>query len=256
MKRKRNRKKRRAARDHQQQPAAEAVVIEPGEELEVEIDIAELDHQVEEQVAVVVAAAQAITIDSQETFEAAAAFLTEELKPALQEIERTFGPIVTAAHLAHKEALAQRRRHEQPLKDAERIVKAAIGIYASEQQEIARQAEQERLEAARKAAEDRAVEEAARLESDGHQEAAEERLAQPVAPVVTGPAPAAPKAAGISTRGTFDFEITDEGSIDRKFMTPDLKKIRAIVRGVGADAAELVGGIEVIERVDVAAKAR
>ncbi|KKL00860.1 hypothetical protein LCGC14_2628320, partial [marine sediment metagenome] len=40
------------------------------------------------------------------------------------------------------------------------------------------------------------------------------------------------------------------------FMMPDEKKIGQIVRSMGADAARLVGGIEVYEEPVIAAKAR
>lgn len=219
-----------------------------------DLDIDQLEQQVEQQVALVVQHAQAITISSQETYEAAAAFLTDELKPALREIEDTFGPIVKAAHQAHREALAQRKRHEQPLLEAEKIVKRAIGSYHQEQRRIAAQAEAERLRAARQEAEQRALEEAAALERDGHQEAANERLEQPTTPVVNTPAPTAPKAAGTSVRTKTKYRIVDPGKIGPKFMKPDEAKIGKTVRAMGADAEAIVGGIEVYEEPVVAAR--
>lgn len=210
--------------------------------------------QVEEHVELVVAQARRISIDSQEAYEAAASFLTDELKPALREIDDTFGPIVRAAHKAHQEALQQRRRHEEPLQEAERIVKAAMVKYSDEQERIAAEQERQRLAEARKAAEDTAVEEAARLERDGHQDAAEERLAQPVMPVVTTPAAPRPKAAGVSTRKVTKYRIVDESKIDRKFLQPNKSKIRGLVNSMGADAEAIVGGIEVYEEGAVAAR--
>lgn len=211
--------------------------------------------QVEEHVEAVVARAREIRISTQAQYEAAASFLTDELKPALREIDDTFGPIVKAAHLAHQEALTQRRRHEMPLLEAEKIVKGAMTGYSAEQRRIAAEQERQRIAEARRLAEDAAVEEAARLERDGHQEAAQARLEQPVTPVIRTPAPPLPKAAGISEKPIMKFRIVDPSKIGRKFMQPDTKKIRAVVRSMGADAETVVGGIEVYEEATIAARA-
>ena len=199
----------------------------------------------------------AAMIQSDEDYADAGAFLTEQIKPALDEIEMTFGPMAKAAHLAHREILAQRKRHEQPLLDAEKAVKGSIGAYHQRQQEIAREAERERLADARRAAEAKAVEEAARLEAEGKTDAAEARIAEPVMPIVTtAPVAEAPKADGIAVRTKTCYRITDAGKIAAAYLKPDEKKIGQIVRAMGADAETLVGGIEVYEEPVVAAGRR
>ena len=197
-------------------------------------------------------------ISTDDDYAKAGEFLTETLKPALREIELTWRPMQKKTDAAHKEVCEQRRRHEDPLLAAEVTVKAAMLTYHLAQEKIESEAEAVRLEEARRAAEDIKVAEAARLERDGHQEAAEERLEEPVAPVIATPAPrrAAPKAAGTSVRKRWDFEIDDAALIDRKFLKPDLQKIRGTVTSMGPDAATLVGGITVIERKGMAARAR
>lgn len=220
-----------------------------------ELDTATME-AIEENTELVVQQATAITISDQETYEGAGVFLTGVLKPALQEIERTFGPIVKTAHTAHREALAQRKRHEEPLKKAEKIVKQSMGGYVVEQRRIQAAEEAARQKAAREEAEARQLEEAAALEEAGHIEAAEEKLAAPAIPVVATPAPEAPKAAGTSVTMKTKYRIIDAGAIDRKYMQPDEKKIGQLVRAMGADAAELVGGIEVYEEPVMRAAAR
>lgn len=211
---------------------------------------------IEETTELVVQQATAIAIVDAETYDAAGAFLTETLKPALQEIERTFGPIVTTAHIAHKEALSQRRRHEDPLKKAEKIIKGSMGVYVTEQRRVAAAEEAERIRIAREEAESRQIEEAAALESAGHVEAANEKMAEPAVPIVVAPVVEAPKSAGTSARMVTKFRIIDASAINRKFLVPDEKKIGQMVRAMGAEAADLIGGIEVYEEPVIAASAR
>ncbi|KKK56153.1 hypothetical protein LCGC14_3067370 [marine sediment metagenome] len=211
---------------------------------------------IEESTALVVTEAQGITITDQDSYGYAGAFLTDVLKPARAEIDATFGKIIKKAHAAHKEAVGQRKRHEAPLIEAENIVKSIMGVYVIEQRRIAAEADAERLRVAREEAETAALAEAARLEDAGHTEAAEEMITAPVVPVVSAPPPEEPKADGVSSRFVTKFKIIDARKITAAFMMPNEKKIGQIVRSMGADAAQLVGGIEVYEEPVIAAKAR
>ncbi len=199
----------------------------------------------------------AAMIQNDEDYVAAGAFLTEQIKPALAKIETTFRPMQRAADKNKAEIMAQRKRHEEPLLEAEKAVKGSIGAYHQRQQEIAREAERERLADARRAAESKALEEAARLESEGKVDAAEARLEAPVMPIVTtAPVATVPKAAGIAVKTKTCYRITDPAKITTAYLMPDTKKIRQIVSSFGADAAEMVGGIEVYEEPVVAAGRR
>lgn len=205
--------------------------------------------------ALVVSQAEAIVISNDVDYEAAGLFLREEVKQMLEAIAETFDPIVAAAHATHKEAVAQRKRHQEPLLEAEQIVKRSMSAYYREQ-EIAREAAaQEAREAARLAEEDRKVEEAARLERDGRQDAADDRLRQPVAPIVAAPAPAPPQAAGVSVRKVWKWRAIGDGSgIKPAFRKIDEAKIGKAVRAMGKDAEDLVGGIEAYQEISTAAR--
>lgn len=212
---------------------------------------------VEEHASEVVATAAAFhAIEDHATYNQAAAFLTDTLKPALDELEATFGPIVKKAHEAHKEAIAQRRRHEQPLLEAQRIVKGAMGAFVTAERARAEAEEAERLRKAREEREAAQLAEAERLEEAGHHEAAKEKIAAPTVPVVTTPAPAPPQAEGVTTRMVTKYRIVDEAAIGRKYLKPDTTKIGQVVRAMGADAVELVGGIEVYEEPVTAVRGR
>ncbi len=209
---------------------------------------------IEESTALVVTEAQGITITDQDSYGYAGSFLTESLKPALQQIEARFRPMQRAADASKKEILNQRRALEGPLKEAELITKQLMGVFVIEQRRIAAEAEAERQRVAREEAETAALAEAARLEEAGHTEAAEEMITAPVVPVVSAPPPEAPKADGVSVRMITKFRIINLAKIDRKFLIPDEKKIRQIVNGFGADAAEMVGGIEIYSVPSVSAR--
>lgn len=211
---------------------------------------------IEESTALLVTEAQGITITDQDSYGYAGAFLTEMLKPALREIEARFRPMQRAADAAKKEILDQRRALEVPLRAAERITKELMGAYVIEQRRIAAAAEAERLRVAREEAETAALAEAARLEEAGHTEAAEEMITAPVVPVVSAPPPEEPKAEGVSARFVTKYRIINVDQVGRAFMMPDEKKIGQVVRSMGADAAEMVGGIEVYEEPVIAAAAR
>lgn len=211
---------------------------------------------IKETTELVVAQATAIAITDQDSFEDAGVFLTETLKPALKEIAATFDPIVSAAHTTHKEAVAQRNRHAKPLREAERIVKSAMGGYITEQRRIAAAAETERLRLAREEAETAALAEAERLEAAGHDEAAIELISAPVVPVVSAPPPEAPKAAGVSSRMVTKYRIINASAIAPAYLKPDEKKIGKVVDAFGAEAQDMVGGIEVYEEPVIAASAR
>ncbi len=212
--------------------------------------------EIEESTALVVTEANAIVITDQDTYEGAAAFLTGTIKAVLAAIAETFDPIDDAQKAARKVTIAQRKRHEAPLIEAQKIVKAAMGVYVIEQRRVAADAEAERLKAAREEAETAALAEASRLEEAGHTEAAEEMITAPVVPVVSAPPPEAPTADGVAARFVSKFKIIDARKITAAFMMPNEKKIGQIVRSMGADAAELVGGIEIYEEPVIAASAR
>lgn len=210
--------------------------------------------EVEHQALEIVEQSKAITILDDLDYENAGAFLRDNVKLVRRKIDAMFDPVIKASHLAHKEAVGAKKQLTAPLLEAERLVKSAMGTYYQKQQAEIRRAEQERLKAAREEAERRQLEEAAELEDAGRNVEAEAKIEEPVMPVVTSPAPAAPKAAGTSVRMVKKFRIINAAAIDRKFLIPDEKKIGQLVRSLGADAETLVGGIEVYEEASVSAR--
>lgn len=201
--------------------------------------------------------ANSIIIHNPETLKIANDFLLA-VKKMLKEIGDAFGPIIEKAHKAHKEALAQRKKYEEPLLKAERAVKQQIGVYVRKQEEIRREAERKAKEAEadrlRKQAEIEA--EAQRFENEGYFEEAEEIRAQESETTDAAIVPDAPSLNGISVRRILDFEIIDEEKIPRRFLSVDSKKIREYLREHKEKALDLdIPGIKVFYRDSVASRA-
>ncbi len=137
------------------------------------------------------------------------------------------------------------------LSNAERAIKQAMASWKSEQDRIAREEQRKRdQEAERKRKEQQRQAQAAR-DKGRHARAQnlEAQAAQSVAPVVRSEAP---KAEGISYRKVWNFRITDEAKIPRKYLVVDEKKLRQVVKALGSDAE--IPGVEVYSEDQVAAR--
>lgn len=147
-------------------------------------------------------------------YERAAAMLLE-IKALRGQVNEAFDPIITDANRVHKTACGKKREAEQPLVDAELVLKSAMGDWHREQ-ERHRVAEQRRLEEeARQREEARRLEEAAALEREAHQtgdvglqEEAEALISQPVQTMPVSVARTTPKVAGIVHRENWSARVT------------------------------------------------
>ncbi len=152
--------------------------------------------------------ARGIAIATAEEYKAAGEFLLE-IKALRREIDGTFDPIIEKAHSAHKEAIAQKKKHDGPLAEAEALMKPKIAGYLQEE-ERKRRAEELRLqEEERKRAEEEQLHQAAILDEIGETEAANRLLDEKpeVIPVILPKQ--APKVAGISMRETWSAQVFD-----------------------------------------------
>ena len=50
-------------------------------------------------------------------------------------IAETFDPIISKAHAAHKEAVGQKKKHDDPLEQAQRIIKGKMIVWAKKEAE-------------------------------------------------------------------------------------------------------------------------
>lgn len=175
-----------------------------------------------------------IEIRDPETFALAVAE-RGEIKRRLARIDELMSPIVSAAHLTWKTAVAKREALRGPYLEADKAYSRAMGAYEQEQDSRRREVEEaahrerDRLEAAelarvkneerrfRTAEEDLRLKAAVTAEMSGDTEAAERILAAPievplVAPrpiFVPPPAVPAPKATGVTFRDNWSADCRD-----------------------------------------------
>ena len=162
--------------------------------------------ELEEKTLTVDEQARVIIVKTQEQYNSADKFV-QEIKNLQKEIKATFGPIISKAFQAHKEAKAQETRHLEPLLKAEAFIKDKMMVYLR-QQEAIRQEQERKLqaEAERKRQEALAKAEAARAEGkEAKAEKYEDKAAQVVAPQL---ASTVDKGSAVVTK-RWSAEVTD-----------------------------------------------
>lgn len=171
-----------------------------------------------------------------------------------KKIDETFTPIIEKAHAAHKEAIAQKKKVEEPLVTAESWLNAQMTAYKLEQDRIRREEEERLRQIAireemerRKAEEARRIEEAALLEQAGAKDEAEQVMAEIIqetaAPVIIEtPVSTIPKIEmkGMAMVTYWHFRIKNEALIPRNLMMPNEKAIRKLVDAL-QDKANIPG---------------
>ncbi len=148
--------------------------------------------------------------------------LLKVIKNLRAQVSESFDGIISKAFVAHREAIAQKKKAEAPLIEAENLLKPRIAFYLNEQQRKVKE-EEERLQLqAEKEAEERRLEEAGQLIEEGREEEAQTLLEQPVE-VNTSFLPASKPASveGISMRPIYSAHVFDlrallQGVLDNK----------------------------------------
>ena len=132
------------------------------------------------------------------------------VKDLRKQVAETFAPIIEKAHQAHKTAIAQRGKIEEPLIQAEALIKSRIGTFLIAE-EAKRKEEERRLHLiAEQEAENRRLADALAAEAEGDFEEAEAILKELPAFV---PPPIVPRTVepggGISMREVWSCNVTD-----------------------------------------------
>jgi hypothetical protein len=204
--------------------------------------------------------ARAAVVRDAESYEIAAHLLLG-IKDLRRKIAETFDPHCKRAYEAHRALTKEKADAEAPLTQAERIIKDSLRAYDAEQERIRREQQRIADERARREAEDRALEQAAAMEREGHEFGDVGLIAEAhaaiEAPIVAVAAPIAkttPKVAGVSMRKTWAFRVVDEARVPRQYLSVNETKIRGVVRALGSAAA--IPGVEVFEETSVAAGRR
>lgn len=187
----------------------------------------------------------------------------KHIKGLLSEVDDTFKPIIQKAHAAHKEAVAQKKRIEEPLLRAEMNVKLRITAYVGEEDRKRREEDNRlKLDALREAFVVR-NDEIADLIEQGRDEAALELSETEVAvPVVTAVELNRPTVVeGVSIRKVWSAEVTDKMVLVKAVaqgLVP-LSALEANMVFLNQQARSLKGemkwpGVEAVERDSVSAR--
>ncbi|MEO8070546.1 MAG: hypothetical protein ABI652_04030 [Acidobacteriota bacterium] len=159
------------------------------------------------------AKARALTITSGDDYTRVSATL-KDIKALRAEVDAAFDDIIADANKVHKTACSKKREAETPLIEAERVIKAALVQWDTEQ-ERARAIEQRRVEEVeRRRLEDERINLAAHMETEGNKfgdaalvEEAHELIAQPIVPVVAPVAKTTPVVTGQSFSTTYSARL-------------------------------------------------
>jgi len=204
--------------------------------------------------------AKALRVGDEPTFQRAGVML-RAVKDYLARVGEVLNPIIQAAHKAHAEALAQKKKLEGPALEAERVLKTSMGTYQVEQERLARAAEAA-AEVVRARLEDEAKLQAALdAEARGDGQGAERILeaATPPAPIIVPAAvsPPPPKAEGVSFRTNHRAEVVDlmalvkavaKGEAALAYLEPNLPALNQAARALKEELK--VPGVRVIaERI-------
>jgi len=189
--------------------------------------------------------ARLLTVNSAQEFEYADRFIGS-VKELRKEIQDTFGPLKERAFLAHKAIVAEEKRHEEPLIEAEKIVRRLMVAYRQREEANRLRREAELREIARRQEDEAKLAAALEAEARGEKEEAaailEEEVYSP--PIIL--TPEVPKAKSVRFSTTWTFRIIDVNKIPREYMLPDMVKIGFEARSKKGDTR--IPGIEVYPR--------
>lgn len=161
---------------------------------------------IETQVASVPERAKLLTIKTAEDYVAAGELL-KVVKGLRAEVDETFDPIIRKQFEAHREAIAQKKKVEAPLVEAENILKPRISAYLTEQERLRKEAELLAQKKAQEEAEAQQLTDAALLDEIGETAMANALLDEkPLAAPVVMPK-TMPKVSGISMSTRYSAQV-------------------------------------------------
>lgn len=187
--------------------------------------------ELETKITVSLVKAGEMIVANQEDLSRANDFLLS-IKELRKEIDSVFGPVIEAAYKAHREAVAQKKKFEEPLAKAEQMVKQKIAGYLEEVERIRRQQEEEKRKAEeeKRRIEEEMLRKLAKADDESEMEKVIKSAEKKLAKIEEVEVIDKPQTVGLSMREVWKFEIVDEEAIPREFLVPDLAKIGKVVQ--------------------------
>lgn len=218
--------------------------------------------KVESSIEPIIEHAKSIKVRDDSDYALAADFLTASVKAAIRKVDEIFDPNIKRWHEGHRAALADKKKVLEPLLEAERIVKKEMAQFHTKKLEAQREAQRQLEASMRKAVEEDAYSEAARLFEEGREEEGQAIIdslsdESPQLETALPLVPRGPRAQGVSVRRVKRFRVVAPSLVARKFLIPDMRAIQKVVDALPKDEAlRMVGGIEIFEEEVVSARAR
>lgn len=216
--------------------------------------------EVEKQTQLAVAGALSFRVVDAATYNFAGEELTK-LKGAQKRVDAVFDPIIAKAYEAHKEAVKQKKVVSAPIAAAEAHYKGQMIAWKREEDAKRIKAQAAAQAAALKQEEDRRLNAAVVLETQGRTAEADRMLAAPIsAPPVIAESNV-PKVPGISPRTTYRAEVVDfpalvaavaSGSVPIEAIQPNEKFLRQ--QASSMKKALAYPGVQVVEDENISAR--
>ena len=150
--------------------------------------------------------AQELTVKSQASYNSANSFL-RTVKDLQDIIRDTFRPIISAANLTWKGALAEEKKHLEPLQKAEALVKSKMLEWMQEQERARREAEA-KLQARAERERQEALAKAEAVRANG-KEARAEKYEEKAAAIVAPQLSSSFDKGSVSVRKTYKAEVVN-----------------------------------------------
>ena len=190
--------------------------------------------------------------------------LIRTVKNMRAQVAAVHDPVVAHWHEKHKDALAEKKKDDAPLAEAEQILKQRWDSYDREQKRHRAEEEDRLRREAIREEEERRQREAQTLVEEGREEEAVELLTKDVGieDVEVLPTSRPVKSEGISSRTTYHAEVTDlmklvraiaEGKVPVQAIEADMMFLNGQAR-LMQKAGELYPGVEVITGSSVTAR--
>jgi hypothetical protein len=198
--------------------------------------------------------ARTVPIHDEPTFQAASTLLVR-IKTLRTRLEHLLAPHIKRAFEAHRALVEDRRRLEAPLAEAETMLKQRLAAFTIA--EDARRASEARRQVAdaQEARSARIWAEVEALETAGYTHEAADLVTEfvqtpgPIAVITPPPL----KAAGVTPREVWRYEVVDAQQIPREYLTIDHTKLGGVVRALKSAAA--IPGVRIwVERTIAAAR--
>lgn len=168
----------------------------------------------------------------------------KELKRKAAQVTEFFKPMKEQAHQAHKAICDREKAVLAPLANAEKVVKAKMSAYVTEQ-ERKRKEQEEALRRAAEAERERLLAEAVEAEATGDSEAAEMAIADAVvmdeASRYSIPEAEKPKVSGVSASKDWQITMIDANVVPIEFSGMELRPVdeKAVLRLIRASKGSI-----------------